>query len=301
MKNRNALNKKILCQFKNKQEILTVGDIFELHCEWPLSLILSSPVRIEFNSQDKVDQAENRSFKYQIQSNQPGQYALFVLDTVSILPGKGVFKVTSYKPGHYHTGFRLVSDEGVGEVKPLLWKVDSVLPENEKESIQPFPPYGPWKEVLPFWYKPLGVLLFLSLIAFIAIQVRSFIRRRKKIKEVKERLKNKKPFREFISQLNLLMRDLNKSDGKKIIIQVETAFRLFLENQFFIFAKDEKPKKIIQQIKKHYPFILKECDIEDFFAEIDRLSSEKVSSKDSEQLLNMVREQAIKIIEQEKK
>ncbi|MDE0118870.1 MAG: hypothetical protein OXM55_02540 [Bdellovibrionales bacterium] len=288
----------ILCRLEKRPKHLTVGDIFELHCEWPLSLILSSPVRIEFHNQDIASQGKNRNFKKEMQNNQPGPYALFVLDTVSILPGKGVFKVTSYQPGHYNTGFRLVSDEGVAKVKSLLWKVNSVLPQNEKETIQPFPPYGPWKEVLPFWYKPLAVLVLLSLIVFIAVKTRTFLRRRKKIREVKRRLRNKKPFREFISQLNLLMRELNKKDGKQIIRQVETAFRLFLENQFFIFAKDEKPKKIVQQIKKHYPVILKKCDIEVFFAEIERLSSERVSSEDSEQLLNMAREQAIKIYQQ---
>ncbi len=297
MRHINILHPEILCRFEKKPKPLTVGDIFELHCEWPLSLILSSPVRIEINSQKIDSQRENRNFPKGVHKNQdPGPYALFVLDTVSILPGKGVFKVTSYQPGNYNTGFRLVSDEGVAKVKPLLWKVDSILPQNEKETTQPFPPYGPWKEVFPFWYKSLGVLLLLGLIAFIAVKTRAIIRRRKKIREVKDRLKNKKPFREFISQLNLLIRELNKKDGKEIIIRLETVFRIFLENQFFIFAKNEKPKKIIQQIRRYYPFILKECDIEGFFAEIERLSSEKVSSEDSEQLLNIAREQAIKII-----
>ena len=284
MKHIDISDQKILCRFEKKQEPLTVGDVFELHCEWPLSVILSSPARIEFDHQETQ-----------------GPYSLFVLDTISILPGKGVFKVTSYQPGNYNTGFRIISDEGVVEVKPLSWKVDSVVPQEKKETIQPFPPYGPWREVLPFWYKSLSVLTLLSVVVFIFIKIRTFIRRKKKIREVNERLKNKKPFREFISQLNLLAREISSKDGKEIITQLEKAFRLFLENQFFIFALNEEPEKIVRQLKKYYPFILKECDISGLFTEMQRLSSEQVNSEDSEQLLGMAREQAVKIYQQGEK
>ena len=110
----------------------------------------------------------------------PSSYSLFVLDTISILPGKGVFKVTSYQPGNYNTGFKIISDEGVVEVKPLSWKVDSVVPQEKKETIQPFPPYGPWREVLPFWYKPLSVLTLLSVVVFIVLKVRAGHQEKKK-------------------------------------------------------------------------------------------------------------------------
>ena len=279
-----------ICRFENKPENITVGNVFEMHCEWPLSVMLSSPVRIEFDQQDKKERGAGAD-------NPPGPYALLVLKTINIYPGKGFFKVTSYQPGYYNTGFKIVSDEGVVEVKPLSWKVDSVIPRKKKETIQPYPPYGPWKEPLPIWYWPISVLTLLSLILFIVFKIRLVVKRKRKIQEVNKRLQNKKPLREFISQLNLLARGINTKERTEIIGKLETAFRFFLENQFFISALNETPKKMARQLKRYYPVIYKECDILNFFSEMKKLSSEKMSLEDFEQLLNMARDMAVSCLE----
>ena len=279
------------CRFEKIKETMTVGDIFELHCEWPLTVILSAPVRIEFNKKEGPEGSHSRE----------NPYSLFVLDTTSILPGRGTFKVTSYKPGNYNTGFKLVSDQGVLPVQPVSWQVESVIPEEKKETIQPYPPYGPWKEPLPFWYLPLSVLTLLGFIVFVSVKIYFFVNRKKKIQDIKDRLKNKKPFREFISQLNLLVREIGNKEGKEIIKKVDRDFRLFLENEFFIFALDEKPKKIIKQLKKYYPPFYEDCGILNFFTEVNKLSSEKIKQEDSEQILNMSREVAIACLEKKER
>ena len=271
------------CQFEKMKEIITVGDIFELHCEWPLSVILSAPVRIEFNQREEPEGSHN----------QESPYSLLVLDTIRILPGKGTFKVTSYKPGSYNTGFKLVSDQGVVKAQPISWKVESVILEEKKESIQPYPPYGPWKEPLPLWYWSLSILTLLGFIVFISVKTYFFISRKKKIQEIKDRLKNKKPFREFISQLNLLVRDIDNKKAKEIIKKVDKDFRVFLENEFFIFALDEKPEKIVKQLKKYYQGFANDPGILNFFTEVNKLSFEQIKLEDSEQILNMAREVAI--------
>ncbi len=283
-----------VCRFENMRDPSTAGDIFELHCEWPLSVILSSPARIEFYQ--KKPSAELTKEKTDDQSGKP--YALFILDTVSILPGKGVFKVTGYYPGNYNTGFRIVSDEGVVEVEPLAWKIHSVIPEGKKGTIQPFPPYGPWREAMPLWHKSLSVLTLLALVVFAVLKIRLFIRRRRKQREVGERLKNKNSFREFVGQLNLLAREIKEKEGKEIVLKLEKYFRLFLENEFFIFALNEKPQQIVRQLTRYYPVVCKECGIFGLFKEMERLSSEKVNNEACEQLLDMARETAIKIYQQ---
>ena len=134
---------KALCRFEETKKPITVGDVFEMSCEWPFHLaILSSPVRIEFQSKPPVslDQKEIAI----------SPYSLVILQTKNILPGKAVFKVTSYKAGVYNTGFHLLSDKGVIEAQALSWKVESVLPVGK--SVKPYPPYGPWTKPLPFWY-----------------------------------------------------------------------------------------------------------------------------------------------------
>ena len=297
------MTKKGVCRFKKIPEPLTVGDVFEMHCEWPLLVILSSPVRVEFDHQEKKNEHDEGSLSQRgwKQNQEHSPYSLFVLDTVSILPGKGVFKVTSYHTGYYNVGFKLVSDRGVLEVKPVSWKVDSVIPQEKKETIQPYPPYGPWKDSLPFWYWPLGILTLLGLISFIALKMSFFVKRKKKVQEVNNRLKNKSPFREFIGQLNLLVREVRNREGKEIIKKLNTDFRLFLENEFFIFALDEKPEKIMWQLKKYYPKFYKECSLLNFFTEIRKLSSEKINFEDCDQMLDMAREIAIATVERERR
>lgn len=294
---------KSVCRFEKIHEPITVGDVFEMHCEWPLSVILSSPVRIEFDHQERQDNQDGGSLAQggQKQNQEKSPYSLFVLDTVSVLPGRGWFKVTSYQPGDYNTGFKLVSDRGMVEVKPVSWKVESVIPQEKKGTIQPYPPYGPWKEPLPFWYWPLSILTLLSLIVFVSLKIYFFVKREKKVKEVENRLKNKKPFREFISQLNLLVREIRSKEGKEVIKKLDTEFRLFLENKFFIFSLNENPEKIVRQLKKYYPIFYKDCNILNFFVEIKKLSSEKIGFEDCEQILDMAREIAISISERERK
>lgn len=284
---------KNICRFEGMKEVLTVGDVFEMHCKWSVYTIMSSPVRIDIPYK-KIDKKRQNP-----KQQTTGPWALFILETIRILPGGGAFKVTSYQPGSHNTGFNIVSDQGVVAVKPLSWEVKSVIPEEKKGKIKPYPPYGPWKKALPLWYWLLGGFTLLSLIIFIILKIRFFIKREHKINEIKNRLKNKKAFREFIGQLNLLIREVHNKDGKMIISKLNTSFRLFLENEFLIFAIKEKPKKIIQEIKKCCPFISKKelKNVSDFFSELEKLSAEKVNPQDCEQMLNQAREIAISLLE----
>ena len=275
------------CRFEGKAEKLTVGDVFDMYCEWPITTILSSPVRIRF--------PKNKNPEDQFKPKQ-SPYSLVVLDTVKILPGRGAFKVTGYKPGSYESGFTLVSNEGTINMAPLTWTIESVLPKNQKE-VKPYPPFGPWREPLPFWYGLLGISVLTGFIVFSVLKTVFFVQRKKKIQEVKERLKSKKAFYEFISRLNSMTRNIYKEESSQIVQNLDTHFRLFLENEFFIYAVNKSVKKVIRQLKKYQPHIYREnkVNILNFFIEVQKLSSEKVTTKDCEQLLDLARDIAIKI------
>ena len=285
--------KKNICHFDEIKDPLTVGDVFKMHCEWSLYAVMSSPVRIEF------PRKETKTMPMQNSLKETHPWALFVLETISVFPGRGSFKVTSYKPGSYNTRFNIVSDQGAVTVEPLSWEVKSVIPKEKKGKIKPYPPYGPWRKASFLWYWFLWGISLLSLMIFITLKIRAFIKKKNKIREVKKRLKNKKAFREFISQLNLLAREAHGTDSKKVISKLNTFFRLFLENEFFIFAIKEEPKKIIKEINKYHPFIYKQelKPVLDFFLEIEKLSAEKVSPHDMEQMLDRARELAIFFLE----
>jgi len=292
------------CRFDSIPNPLTVGDIFELHCEWPLSISLSAPLRIEFyqdtnealeNSPETKSSPKAKDDESSFSNPSENPYALYLLDIINLLPGRGSFKVVSYQPGRYNTGFKIVGSQDVLHTKNLYWKVDSVIPQEKKETIAPYPAYGPWKEPAPIWYWPIATLSLLSLIAFITIKIYAYIKRKKKIKEVSNRLKNKTAFREFVSQLNLLARGIKDQSRKEFIVKLENYFRLFLENEFYIFTLKKEPRNIIRQMKKYYPHYDKENNILNFFMEMQKLSNKEVSYEDGEQLLNMARDLAIKL------
>ena len=66
---------------------------------------------------------------------------------------------------------------------------------------------------------------------FAFLKIRLFIKRKKQIKKVQERIQNNDPYDECIGQLNLLTREIDKKSS--IIVEVEKTFRLFLENKVF--------------------------------------------------------------------
>ena len=319
-----------LCRFEQIKKEMTVGDVFEMHCEWPPHLaVLSEPIRIEFPNQalSPKDQEQYGDLKKKLPTEsaphnqtetKPSPYSLAILQTKAIFPGKATFKVTSYQPGHYHTGFTLISDRGTVKVQALSWQVKSVLKAGQQAK--PYPPYGPWMEPLPFWYWPLGALTLLGILLFLFMQIRVGVKRKKKIKEVQSRLKNKQAYQEFISQLNQLtwkiyphkmdnskttptiIADKSKQETTKntrsIVAEIEQAFRLFLENQFFIYALKETPKTIIQQLKKYYPLIYQnhKSPILNLFAELKRLSVIKSNIEDLEPTINMARKTATQLL-----
>ena len=281
------------CKFSSLPESFTVGQVLDFYCEWPSSEILSSPVRIEFNKSPKSTSPGN--------DLERGSSSLFLLQTIDNSSGKAHFKVTSYRPGNYSSGFKLISDQGVIEVPSFSWKVNSVIPAEKKDTIKPYPPFGPWREAFPIWYWPLlGIILF-ALLSFIIVRVRTFIKRKKKIREVKKRLKGKEPFREFIAQLNSLTREINKIEGQKIIQKLDGHVRLFLENELYIEALTSSIDKIFKQLKKYHLFFFKNPEVVGFFSEMQKLSHEKPSIEDCEQMLDQARELALFCQEQKNK
>ena len=276
-----------ICHFKKTKKNLTVGDVFEMQCEWPLHLaVLSPPVRLEFfasqgQTTNTLDNKENRAPENLnlAQQIELSPYSLVILQTKNILPGKAIFKVTSYKPGHYNTKVALISDSGQVLSQPLTWKVESVLPKGTKQ-VKPYPPYGPWMEKWPFWYWPAGAFILTLFLVFMAFKIRLFMKRKKRIKEVQKKYRNQAPYQTFISQLNrlswkahqtnlkkekLLNQDLSNkkvlaNQDKKtnqtehIIEEIEKAFRVFLESVFFIYTFEKPPMGIVQQLKKILSF-----------------------------------------------
>ncbi len=276
-------DQKSVCQFENKAEEITAGDIFYLRCKWPPFIDLSPPLRIEL-----------------LKNQDP--YGLFILDVVSIFPGEGYFKVTSYRPGNYETEFQIIGEKGVASFSPLSWQTKSVIPKGQEQSAKPYPPYGPWLFPSPNWYGPFFILTGLLFVTFLVLKVVSFFKRKKHIQEVQKRIKGKIPFYQFISQATSLNRQITQLPRDQFLKDLKMHLLLFLENELFILAQGQNVKKIMKELKTYHRFLYQKYgkSIQVLFVELENslLSSDKIGVEGCEQLLDMARHLVINIYQQ---
>jgi len=179
------------CRFESIPDPLTVGDIFELHCEWPLFISLSAPLRIEFyqdtnealeNSPETKSSPKAKDDESSFSKPSENPYALYLLDIIKLLPGRGSFKVVSYQPGRYNTGFKIVGSQDVLHTKNLYWKVDSVIPQEKKVRkltirecyrIMGFPDHFKIYDKKQEAYKQIGNSICVPMVYSIAKQIKS--------------------------------------------------------------------------------------------------------------------------------
>ena len=271
------------CRLEGMTEKPGIGDLFNLHCEWDKNAYyLATPVRMELIQEDQ-------------------SYALVILNKDLFVPGRASFTVTSYQPGLYNTKIKLIGQNNQLESNPVSWQVYSVIPKDQQGLVNPYPPYGPWYDHLPMWYWPGFIVFVCAFLTILVFKIRTVLRRKRNIQKIHARLKNKTAFREFISRITLLTRQLNEISKEQFFKKLKQYFSLFLEDQLFIFAVNEAPSSIIKQIKKYCPFVKPEQrdSIFIFYKELKRsfFAKKEIGLQDFEQLINLSREIAIQIYE----
>ena len=266
------------CTFRNIKKELTVGDSFELHCEWPPSLILHPPLSIPIDGYS---------------------HALVILDILSLNPGKGSFKVTSYQPGMYHSNFKIISNKDTVHFSHPGWKVTSMIPPQKAHTLQPYPPYGPWKEHLPGWYWLSGIFCIALLITWMIYKWNQFTKRKTFLQKTQDRMKGQNSFHIFISQVTLLNRQINSLSSHQIIHNLKTYWQCFLENELLIPIEGQKLKQVTKYIKHYHPVLYQKhiSTIQKLWVELESslLSSDKLSDRDCEQLLILSRQVSVTI------
>ena len=277
------------CSFKKMDRLVTVGDVFEMHCTWPVEAALSPLLHWELATSSTDD------LHFVPLSN---VYQLAILKTVQMKKGYGVFQVTSYQPGNHHISLRLVSAADSIYFTTTELKVTSVIPKDKAQTIQPYPPYGPWITPLPVWYWPLGIALIAALIIFITVRLRSFFKRKKWIANIHLRRQKYNSFSRFTYELILLERTLDTIQPADFIQKLKKTFSDFLEEEFLVLVHNHSLKTTVRMLKQYHPDIYKihHYHLSQFFMELENIESETVlNKKDYEQLLNMGRELGIQL------
>ena len=216
------------CHFKKRPETITVGDPLLISCDGQTPLSLNG---------------ENLSIRF---PNPEHKYKLHILKTTHLDPLSVELAVTSYRAGDFRESFFVTDGEREFLVEGLEFSVQTLLP---KTPLSPHPPFGPWSAPLPLFYLTLWGFVLLFFLLICAFRIQGFRLRKKFLKKVESRRKPR-PAKTFA-------RSVRRYDEKQpnFIPLLETAFKLFLENSFFVPAESATPSEILGALKKYCPAV----------------------------------------------
>ena len=221
------------CQFKDPPQKITVGQKLILLCEGEPKIEFKKSPRIEFLNQNQ-------------------KYSLHILRVLNQEDYFLALEVTSYRTGEFKSPFVITDGEHSLLINDFSFSVQSVLRSETKQARGPFGPFPP-----KFPSLALGICTVLSvsgLSLFIFIFLRRFFERKKLIKKIIKRKTYLNPSKSFI--LSLRKPQIEKNHP---IQNLESAFKIFLEDFFVIPATNQNKEQIMKFLKKHhYPVYKKE-------------------------------------------
>lgn len=232
------MKKTWFCQFKEDIQSITVGSPLILLCD---GKALEAPLKAE---------------SLFIQTRE--KYSLAILETLKTEKGFLALKVTSYRTGSFEPPFYITDGEQAVRVENLSFQVQSLLTEKDKE---PYPAFGPFMTETPY-------MLFsvFSFICFVSLLGLFFYRLFKRIQFIKKILKKKRlqPAKAFSLRLrgeNETGEEAEANERAKAIMNLEKFFRIFLEEELFLPAQNQKIKRIMENLKKYQPKIYKKSGL----------------------------------------
>lgn len=273
------------CLFNGSEE-LTVGKIFQLHCEGSLGVSLKDSLTLEFP-----------------EGIPP--FSLVLLDVVKKNETSFDLNVTSYRAGKFKTPYIRISDGEVQiESTELEWTVNSVLQQDSK----PIPPKGPFFLDLPF-----ALVYIVAAIAALLLTSGGFFfwRHRKKValnSDLEKYHSHLSPIRQFESSVRTLRnslvwrKDLNTQEKTEILDALDNIIRIY-------FLRTLRVRTHGLSRRGMTSIILKSGKVKDpkswigYYKELES-SKAKVTQLDSQALLQIVETASglvIKFENQEKK
>lgn len=213
--------------------------------------------------------------------------------------------VASYKVGsHNLAGLQLMGGDHVVSLSPIPFSVVSVI-DQQPPPEEPYAARGPLKLSLPIWYW----LVLAAVIVFFAGIVAYRVWERSKKKKLLEKMHifetAQTPFFQFHQSIRKALREIgfavegndNSDLLSSAVKTVDEAYRIYLARTFFVPTMDWSEKHILSDLKKNYSRVYAEQrdGFKKSLAELSRaqavlLRKEKLSTKDVEQLLKLVRD-----------
>lgn len=237
--------------------------------------------------------------KLSLELPKKARYALRILETRGLEAGRGEFVVTTWV-GQSVSFPTLILTDGSNRVDlgPLAINTKSSIPEEKQKEPQPYDPYGPVKLGLPVTVWIL-IAIVLCLIGAWAAWLASRLLKRKRLKTLLA--KNQialTPFNQFNKDLRRIVR-AGSGDLPASIKDLRESFRWYLTRDLVIPATTESTPRILKEIGRKHPKILKsqKRDLSLALNELDKAatSPESTSETDLVQLTDLCRTLADRI------
>ena len=258
------------CLF-NGNDSLTVGQVFQLHCEGSLGVFF-----------------KNSELKLELPKELP-THSLVLLGVQNKSETSFDLSVTSYRTGQIKAPFLRISDgESQVESGELEWEVTSVL----KEDAKPYPVKGPFELGLP---QSMYLLILFFLVALTLTGGSIFVRKRSQKllrKELETHQNHQSPIRQFESSLRSLRRrllwgkNLKSEDRISMVIELEKLVRIYLLRTLKERTLSMPRRKLLQRAFK-FKNIKDQQSWVSFFKELE-LAKNKNSSLDTDAISQLI-------------
>lgn len=254
---------------------LTVGRPFRLSCdgEWPELNLAGIELRV-------ADTDKHKLVLLKIEKKSGSSYELLV---------------TSYKSGAIEVKApQLISGETSVVLSDLKFDVVSVLKKEQKEPQEPFGPMGPIVIGYPYWMWIAITLFLVTLGTLIFLKVRSRIRRRKWLDDMRLHESALTPIAQLGKSLRNAQRNLVMTT--EYLHHLEKDYKFFLARQYEIPTFMLSNPQILKDLKKNHRLVYDNFreEIQKIFSELERahLNLSKMQTRDFEQLIQIVRRSA---------
>jgi len=239
--------------FERKSELpagLTVGDAFELQCQY--QGVLKEPVELRLDQQDQ--------YKLKLLSWQQNSDGLHL-------------KVTSFTSGEHHLkAVQLVDAEQSIILSPLDFTVQTVIQQKADEKPEAFGPMGPFALSLPWWFFAMWGIVILFIGAAIFIQIKRRAERKRLVEEINKYGTSLIPYTQFTQTVRKLMREysflsepkkiLESEERKKFLEQLDLSYRIFIGRTFQVPSLHWADRVFLKEIKNKNKSLFENCGLE---------------------------------------
>lgn len=248
-------------EFVNKEPKLTVGQLFEAHCQLPANITVDLPkLKIKAPVDSEAAPTQKTYDVVFVKAAQGGEQLGMML--------------TSYAVGPHEISSLVLTDETqeYNIISPLRFEVQSILKPDEKPEM--FGPISGVGVVIPLFYWVLLTSVIFLLIMSLGISTYRRIKRNRLLKRLESLEDGTLPLPQFFTSYRKLQRENATFNARtqiendavdeakqsldellKIVKTVEGSLRIFLARLFRSTQYEQSWKKILSELEDNHDFL----------------------------------------------